>query len=136
MSYVKIHKATAPAKAAASRILGILAISFASAGIAHAAQGLTRAQVQAELLAAERSGDIVEPWTQMKLNRLYPSEYPANAAQTGNQQSANQITSEPTASDRADVLGEYVAFKNQTGDQANSAVAAAKGMGEHGQSAD
>jgi hypothetical protein len=99
MSFAINRKTTAPAKAAAIRLLGILAVSLASAGIAHAAPGLTRAQVQAQLVAAERTGDIVEPWTQLKLNDLYASDYPAKAAASASNQSRESAI-------RADSLGE------------------------------
>lgn len=35
----------------------------------------TRAEVRMELRDAERRGDLVESWTQMRYNELYPSEY-------------------------------------------------------------
>jgi hypothetical protein len=79
MSYAPNVKTSAPAKIAAIRILGILALSLAGAGLAQANQHLTREQVQAEMIQAQRTGDIVEPWTQKKLNELYPSEYPTKA---------------------------------------------------------
>jgi hypothetical protein len=85
MSYAKNLKVTAPAKVAAIRILGILALSLAGAGLAQANQHPTREQVQAELIEAQRTGDIVEPWTQLKLNELFPSEYPAKPAEAKNQ---------------------------------------------------
>jgi hypothetical protein len=80
MSYAKNLKVTAPAKVVAIRILGILALSLAGAGLAQANQHLTREQVQAELIEAQRNGDIIEPWTQKKLNELYPSEYATKPA--------------------------------------------------------
>jgi predicted RNase H-like HicB family nuclease len=45
------------------------------------AQGKTRATVQAELQAVQRSGDIVaDGETGQKLNELYPHRYPAATA--------------------------------------------------------
>jgi hypothetical protein len=76
VSFASNLKTTAPAMVAASRILGVLALSLAGAGLAQADQHLTRAQVKAQVAEAERTGDMVEPWTKMKLNELYPSEYP------------------------------------------------------------
>jgi hypothetical protein len=62
---------------AAKRTLGILALLFASAALARADEGVSRTQVQAQLVEAQRNGDIVDPWTKRKLNELYPSDYPA-----------------------------------------------------------
>jgi hypothetical protein len=84
MSYASNLKINAPAKVAAIRILGIVALSLAGAGLAQASQHVTREQVQAELIEAERTGDIVEPWTQMKLNELFPSEYQAKPSAQAN----------------------------------------------------
>jgi hypothetical protein len=48
-------------------------------------QGKTRAQVLAELVEAQRTGDIVaDSETGKKLNELYPSQYPAKPAVQGN----------------------------------------------------
>jgi UDP-glucose 6-dehydrogenase len=40
-------------------------------------EAMTREQVRAELIEAQRTGDIVVPWTgNKKLNELYPNQYP------------------------------------------------------------
>jgi hypothetical protein len=113
MSYENDFQITAPAKAVASQIFGVLAISLASAGIAHAAQGMTREQVQAQLIAAERTGNIVEPWTQEKLNELYPSEYQGKVANTANEPSRSQVTAREEAAVGADDLSQVIALKNE-----------------------
>lgn len=41
--------------------------------------GKTRDEVRAETAEAIRIGDIVDPETQLKLNQLFPSQYPAKA---------------------------------------------------------
>jgi hypothetical protein len=113
MSFENDFQLTAPAKAA-SRIFTALAISLASAGMAHAAPGMTREQVQAQLIAAERTGDIVEPWTQQKLNELYPSEYQGKAV--ANEPSSNKSTQASEAAAGADDLSQIVALKYEYGD--------------------
>jgi len=105
MSFAIIRKFTAPTKVAATRVLGIVAISLASAGMAHAAPGVTREQVRAQLIAAERAGEIVEPWTQLKLNELYPSEYPAKPAFSVSEQNRESAV-------RPDELGEAAQIRN------------------------
>ncbi|WP_180125894.1 DUF4148 domain-containing protein [Rhodoferax sp. BLA1] len=46
--------------------------------------GKTRAQVRAELLEAQRTGDIVANGDSgKKLNELYPSQYPVKAVEAG-----------------------------------------------------
>jgi hypothetical protein len=54
--------------------LVILAAGTASAQDA-GSQQKTRSQVQAELVQAQQTGDISEPWTGKKLNELYPARY-------------------------------------------------------------
>ncbi|TXT35769.1 MAG: hypothetical protein FD135_4708 [Comamonadaceae bacterium] len=45
--------------------------------VAQASQGKTRAQVQAELLEAHRTGDIIGNYeTGAKLNEMFPGGYP------------------------------------------------------------
>jgi hypothetical protein len=85
MSYASSLNTNVSTKVAAIRVLGILALSLAGAGLAQANQHVTREQVQAETAEAVRTGDIVEPWTQMKLNELYPSQYPAKPVEAKNQ---------------------------------------------------
>ena len=48
-----------------------------------ASQGVTRAQVLAELADAQRTGDIFDAKTGKKLNELYPQLYPAKAVAQG-----------------------------------------------------
>ena len=43
---------------------------------------VTREQVQADLAAAVRSGDIMDSQTGLKLNELYPGQYAAKQAQS------------------------------------------------------
>ena len=136
MSYQNYFRITAPAKSVASRIFGVLAISLASAGIAHAASGMTREQVQAQLIAAERSGDIVEPWTQEKLNELYPWEYRRKAADTSNEPSRSQMTAASEASAGADDLSQAIAQKNEYGDKSGSASAQTASTAQRSQAAD
>ena len=66
-----------------------------------ATQGVTRAQVLAELADAQRTGDIVDTKTGKRLYELNPSLYPARAATQG-----------PT---REQVLNELIEAK-RTGD--------------------
>jgi hypothetical protein len=134
MSYENDFQITAPAKAMASRIFGVLAISLASAGIAHAAPGMTREQVQEQLIAAERTGDIVEPWTQEKLNELYPSEYRGKAV--ANESSSNKLTQASEAAAGADDLSQAIALKNEYGEKAGPASAATASTGQQSQTAD
>ena len=62
------------------------------------AQGKTRAQVNAELAEATRTGDITAPFVGGKLNELYPDRYPkatvvhdiAADQPTGSRQDARQ----------------------------------------------
>ncbi len=56
-----------------------LAIATFAAGHALAADpvGKTRAQVEAELLDAQRSGDIIQGESSQKLNELFPGRYAA-----------------------------------------------------------
>jgi len=135
MSHESNCQIITPAKAI-SRILGVLAISLASAGIAHAAQGMTREQVQAQLIAAERTGDIVEPWTQEKLNELNPSEYPGKAADTAREPSRNQVTAESEAAVGADDLSQLLAQKHEYDEKPSSATAATASTVQHSQTAD
>ena len=65
-----------------------LALAALSAGTAFAAQpagALTRDQVIAELVEAQRTGDIVvvQGSTMKKLNEFYPASYPAKATPAG-----------------------------------------------------
>lgn len=43
---------------------------------------VTRAQVQAELAAAVLSGDMISGENSLKLNELYPGQYPAKQARS------------------------------------------------------
>lgn len=63
-----------------------LTLSTLAAGYANATDGgKTRDQVRAELLEAQRTGDIVADGNSgKKLNELYPSLYPAQAVVQGN----------------------------------------------------
>jgi len=75
-----------------SNYLSILAITVAAfgasqamaAGTADTSAPLTRAQVQAELAQAQRSGDIVVDYeTGRKANEVFPDRYPAKAVVQG-----------------------------------------------------
>ena len=63
--------------------LTTIALVLASALIASTSfAGVTREQVRAELAAAVRSGDIMAGGDSgLKLNELYPSDYPAKQVQ-------------------------------------------------------
>ena len=63
-----------------------LTLSTLAAGYASAADvGKTRDQVRAELVEAQRTGDILAQGNSgKKLNELYPSQYPAKAVVQGN----------------------------------------------------
>jgi transcriptional regulator of acetoin/glycerol metabolism len=136
MSYETKRQIAAPVRAATSRILGVLAISLASAGIAHADPGMTREQVQAQLIAAERTGDIVEPWTQTKLNELYASEYQGKATAASSDSSRNQVTQASEAAAGADELSQVIALKNGYSEKAASAPTATASSGQRSQAAD
>ena len=62
--------------------IATIAIALATLGSSHAfaadvsPQGITRAQVQAELIEAQRTGNILDGHTGKMLNELYPSLYP------------------------------------------------------------
>jgi|ERR1035437_3425109 hydrogenase maturation factor len=66
-----------------------IAFALATLGTSHAfaadvsTQGITRAQVQTELIEAQRTGDIVDGHTGKKLNEISPSLYPAKAVAQG-----------------------------------------------------
>ena len=63
--------------------LAVAALAAGNALAADPAAAKTRAQVQAELQEAQRTGDIVEGETSQKLNQLYPNRYPAKAVAQG-----------------------------------------------------
>lgn len=63
----------------------------ASTHLAFAQASISRAQVQAELEEAQRTGDMVGP-DGNKLNELYPSQYPA--PQQGKAVSREQVLAE------------------------------------------
>lgn len=61
--------------------LALAALATGSAFAADAVGPKTRDQVRAELVEAQRTGDIVAHGESgKKLNELYPSQYPAKAA--------------------------------------------------------
>ncbi len=60
--------------------LALAALAAGNALAADPAAAKTRAEVQAELLEAQRSGDLVDLGTGQKLNELYPNRYPAKVA--------------------------------------------------------
>ena len=71
-----------------TKLLSSVAFALAtlSAGSAFAAQPatpVTRAQVLAELVEAQRTGDIMDGRTGKMLNELHPNLYPAKAAAPG-----------------------------------------------------
>lgn len=86
-----------------------LTLSTLAAGYANAADvGKTREQVRAELIEAQRTGDIVAPGESgKKLNELYPSRYPAKVAQ-GNTRA--QVLAELAQAKRS---GEYDRLHSQ-----------------------
>lgn len=64
--------------------LALAALAAGNALAANAAAPKTRDQVRAELLEAQRTGDIVADGESGKnLNELYPSQYPAKAVVQG-----------------------------------------------------
>lgn len=64
--------------------LALAALVAGNAFAADAAAPKTREQVRAELIEAQRTGDIVaDSESGKKLNELYPSRYPAQAATQG-----------------------------------------------------
>jgi hypothetical protein len=59
----------------------LFAVSASLTGVAHADTNLTRAQVQAELSEAQRTGNLIDFETGQKLNELFPSAYPDKVQQ-------------------------------------------------------
>ncbi len=57
-----------------------LTLSLALSSVAQADTGLTREQVKAELVRAQRNGDLIDYETGLKQNQLFPSAYPAASA--------------------------------------------------------
>ena len=72
--------------------LAVAALAAGNALAANQAVGKTRAQVQAELLEAQRTGDIVDAGTGQKLNELYPNRYPAKV--TASNRSRAEVNAE------------------------------------------
>ncbi|MDO9216071.1 MAG: DUF4148 domain-containing protein [Lacisediminimonas sp.] len=65
--------------------LALAALAAGNALASDAGAPKTTGQVRAELLEAQRTGDIVADGNSgQKLNELYPSQYPAKAAAQGN----------------------------------------------------
>jgi uridine phosphorylase len=97
------------------QLLSSIALSLAalSAGTAFAAQpaALTREQVTAELVEAQRTGDIVvvQGSTMKKLNEFYPGNYPAKATPAG--KTSEQVTAELVEAQRT---GEIVVVQGST----------------------
>ena len=60
--------------------LAALTLLLALSSVAHADTGLTREQVKAELVQAQRNGDLIDYETGLKQNQLFPSAYPAATA--------------------------------------------------------
>ena len=79
-----------------TRILSVsnLALALASEA-AYADPGKTREQVQAELAAAQKAGDIIVGDQGLSLRELYPSQYPPVA--TGPGKTREQVTAELVA---------------------------------------
>ena len=63
--------------------LALAAMAAGNAFATDAAGPKTRDQVRAELLEAQRTGDIVHGDSGQKLNELFPNRYPAKAATQG-----------------------------------------------------
>ncbi len=78
-------------------LLAALGSGYATAADT-ATQGLSREQVLAELADAQRTGDIVDAKTGMKLNELNPSAYPAKAVAEG--KTRDQVLAELTEAQR------------------------------------
>jgi hypothetical protein len=78
--FVFERKLTMNSKYTAVATLVLAALATGNALAADPAAAKTRAEVQAELQAAQRSGNIVDAATGEKLNVLYPSRYPTQAA--------------------------------------------------------
>ncbi len=87
-----------------------LTLSTLAAGYASAADApKTREQVRAELIEAQRTGDIVaNSESDKKLNELYPSRYPAKAVTQGKTRA--QVLAELAEAQRT---GEYDRIHSQ-----------------------
>ena len=91
--------------------LALAALAAGNALAADSAAPKTREQVRAELLEAQRTGDIIEYGNSgRKLNELYPSQYPAKAVTQGN--TREQVQAELAEAKRS---GEFVIGHNQGG---------------------
>ena len=86
--------------------LALAALVAGNALAADAAGPKTRAQVRAELVEAQRSGDIFGYGEAgKKLNELYPSQYPAKPAVQG--KSRAQVQTELTEAIRTGTMPVY-----------------------------
>jgi hypothetical protein len=85
----------------ATRILSVSAIVMGLvSGAAHAEPGKTRAQVQAELVAAEKAGDITFGQEGNTLREIWPQRYAQAKTADAGSAAANQTASASAA--RAD----------------------------------
>ena len=88
--------------------LALAAMAAGNAFATDAAGPKTRDQVRAELVEAQRTGDIVHGDSGQKLNELFPSRYPAKAATQGLTRAQVQATLA-----EARRTGEYELINNQ-----------------------
>ena len=71
---------------------------------------VTREQVQADLAAAVRSGDIMDSQTGLKLNEVFPNRYPVQQAQST--LTRDQVNAELADAQRT---GNYVVAGEESG---------------------
>jgi len=93
-----------------SRILGLSSLVLVlGAPIARADEGRTRQQTHDELVAAQKSGDIVL-YLGMTGRELFPSRYP-QAAETASGKTRDQVRAELVAAQKS---GDVVAYLGKT----------------------
>lgn len=91
--------------------LAALALSITLSGVAHAETGLSREQVRAELIEAQRNGDLIDYETGLKQNQLFPSAYPRAVAQikpiiTRSAARSSHVAPAPTGSIELDAIAQ------------------------------
>jgi hypothetical protein len=64
-------------------IAAIVTVAAGQAMAADSSAPVTRDQAQAELTEARRTGNIVDPESNLKLNQAFPSRYPAQVVAQG-----------------------------------------------------
>ena len=76
------------------------------------ATSLTRDQVLAELVQAQRTGDVIDSHSGKKLNELFPASYPAKAAASA--KTRDQVLAELIAAERSgDIANEHGVKANE-----------------------